>query len=89
MNDLPVIGHRAMRKELWDRQGQTWLVAGNLVPRVSHLKGAVRWETLGTRLSSWKEMYGGIWLLANHSLLAMRVIEYKSNLVIFRYDLAA
>ena len=21
MNDLPVIGYRAMRKELWDRQG--------------------------------------------------------------------
>ena len=23
MNDLPVIGYHAMRKELWDRQGQT------------------------------------------------------------------
>ena len=27
MNDLPAIGYNAMRKELWDCQGQTMLVA--------------------------------------------------------------
>ena len=64
MNDLPVIGHRAMRKELWDRQG------ANIASR-------------------WKEMYGGFRLPANHSLFVIRVIVYKTNVVIFRCDLAA
>ena len=33
MNDLPVIGYRALRKELWDRQG------GNIAGRWKEMYG--------------------------------------------------
>ena len=33
MNDLPVIGYRAMRKELWDRQG------ANIASRWKEMRG--------------------------------------------------
>ena len=50
MNDLPAIGYRAMRKELWDRQGANIAIAGRkcMAKSCFHVQRQGFWREINT-----------------------------------------